>query len=298
MEGELTATKTAGHAEASGEVRSNDVAEQRKLEYFLLRYMPNVVRGEFVNIGLVMTENDKAGGFAGVHFTKDWRHARLVDPNVDVEVLEALGREIQARISDDNARADLLQQMMDSWSNLIQTSPLHQILTEDPARELSYLARALVEMPRAVEGVELEPSQRRGRRWIRSEMGNAFRAAGIWDQMMKDVPASPYTNLKDDFTFDFGYTVGNDVRLFHAVSLVDIGQETRMFPLRVAKIRPRMAQMREKRPYFTAVVEDSYDMEAEAVATVLAFMKDEEIRVERVREMARIAETARVELGA
>ena len=69
-----------------------------------------------------------------------------------------------------------------------------------------------------------------------------------------------------------------------------------MFPLRVAKVKPKMAQ--KATPRFTAVVENQYDEGNKAVKMVLAFMKDEEIRVARLQEMKEIAETAQVELGA
>jgi len=276
------------------------VTELRKFDYFLLRYVPNVVREEFVNIGLVMTESgDNGGGFAGVHFTKDWRWARRIDPHVDAEVLEALGRELEQRLADVQQRAAVLHQMMDSYSNLIQLSPMRHCVAEDPARELKELAIRLVEMPKPGELGEEEEKVARtaGRGWIRAGMSNAFRSAGIWDLLMKNVPASPYTNEKDDFTFDFGYTVGGEIKIFHAVSLVDVGPETRMFPLRVAKIGPRMAALRNAKPLFTAVVEDSFNSEDPDVLSVLAFMEDEKIRVARLQEMGAIAQTARLELG-
>jgi len=69
-----------------------------------------------------------------------------------------------------------------------------------------------------------------------------------------------------------------------------------MFPLRVAKIAPRMAKLRKAVPRFTAVVEDVFDANENAVKTVLAFMEDEKIRVARLREMPEIAATAREDL--
>ncbi len=41
------------------------MAEKRQLEFFLLRYVPNVAREEFVNIGLVMTESGHGDRFRG-----------------------------------------------------------------------------------------------------------------------------------------------------------------------------------------------------------------------------------------
>jgi Protein of unknown function (DUF3037) len=275
------------------------VSEKRKLEYFLLRYVPNAVREEFVNIGLVMTENGgDGGGFAGMHFTRDWRHARCLDVNVDVDVLEALGREIERRLGDVQQRAMLLHEMMDSYSGAVQVSPMRYCLAENPAQELKDLASRLVEIPAALSVEEVRAPRTSGRKWIHGRMANAFQAAGIWDFLNKDVPATPYTNERDKFTFDFGYAFGGEVKLFHAVSLADVGPETRMFPLRVAKIGPKMAMLRKATPVFTAVVEDAFDEVDEQVLSVLAFMKDEQIRVARLREMPEIAEVARVELRA
>jgi len=274
------------------------MTDQRKLEYFLLRYVPNVVREEFVNIGLIMTELDTDSGFAGSHMTSDWRRARAIDPNIDTEMLEAFGREVARRLSDPNERAALLFQMNDSFSNLVQLSPTEHTIAEDPARELNRLASELIEMP-AVWAPDHARSERTfGRRWLHAGMTEAFRSAGIWDSLQKDLPAAPYTNPSDPFRFDFGYAVEDEIKLFHAVSLVEVSSETRMFPLRVAKISPRMEAARAKKPRFTAVVENDYNAADEAVATVLAFMHDEQIRVARLQEMTQIAETARIELAA
>ena len=275
------------------------MAEKREFEYFLVRYVGNVVREEFVNIGVVMMERGgDGGGFAGVHFTGDWRRARALDPNVDTEILDALGREVQQRLANVDQRAQVLHQMMDGYSNAVQLSPVGRCRAEDPEKELRVLAASLVDAP-VLWSAEPDATARvSGRRWLRAQMSDAFRSAGVWELMSKDMPASPYTNEADDFTFDFGYAVQGGFKLFQAVSLVDVGQESRIFPLRVAKIRPKMTEIRKARPEFTAIVEDRYEEQDRAVRTVLAFMKDEEIRVARVREMGEIAQIARSELGA
>lgn len=260
--------------------------------------MPNVARGESVNIGLVMTENGgDGGGFAGVHITNDWRHVRCFDPQVDVEVLEAIGRDLERRLMDVNQRAAVLHQMMDSYSNLIQLSPVKHCYSENPALELKELAAKLVEIQQVGVLEEERTSRKSGRRWIHGEMSSSFRAEGVWKFLDKDLPASPYTNPTDTFTFDFAYAVGQEIKLFQAVSLVNGGPESRMFPLRVARIGPKMKTMRGMTPIFTAVSEDIYDEKDADAVSILAFMQDEGIRLARVREMPRIAEAARRELG-
>ena len=54
------------------------MADLRQLEFFLLRYVPDAVKDEFVNIGVVMLEPGANGaGFADVRFTRDWRARAL-----------------------------------------------------------------------------------------------------------------------------------------------------------------------------------------------------------------------------
>jgi hypothetical protein len=274
------------------------MAELRKLEYFLLRYVPNAVREEFVNIGLVMTEaGGDGGGFAGVHFTKDWRRAICLDPSIDVEMLEALGRDVQERLKDVHSRALLLHEMMESYSNTVQLSMMQNCVAADPEKELRELAVRLVEAPK-IDLREMVKSPRTvGRKWIHSQMSERFRTAAVWDFLQKDVPASPYTNEADDFTFDFAYSVKGEVKLFHAVSLVEKMKDAELFAFRVAKIGPKMASMKKETPRFTAMVEDSFDDANTDVISVLAMMKAEEIRVARLQEMDEIAKIARVELG-
>jgi hypothetical protein len=274
------------------------MAERKPYEFFLLRYVPNVVREEFVNIGLVMTQRGGAGGFAGSYFTKNWKRAQWLHPDIDVEMLESIGHDIQNRVADVQSLALLLHELNDQYSNAIQISEVRQCLTEDPARELKELASTLVEMSWSQQAVDPAKTQgKAGRRWLRSQMQAAFWAQGLQGFVQPDLPASPYTNEADDFTIDFGYVTGKEIKLFQAVSLVDIGQESRMFPLRVAKIASTMPGIRTETPIFTAVAEDEYDAKNKDVERILAFMKAEEIQVRHVREMPEIARRARIELG-
>jgi hypothetical protein len=279
------------------------MTERRKLEFFLLRYVPNAVRQESVNIGLIMTERVAGGGgFADVHFTKDWKRALCLFQETDVEMLEAFGREIKSRMANAQDRALLIEEMKGRFSNAIQLSAVRQVLTEDPAWEMKNLASTLVEVPWLPPAQKKKVSIRRaGRPFILSGMTGAFRGAGVLSLLTTKMPVSPYTNETDKFTFDFAYSFGpnSDVtRVFHAVSLVDLGKATEMFPFRVAKIAPKLTEMKGTKPIFTAIVEDHFDREAKGVASVLAFMKDENIKVSHLREMPMIAEVARRELKA
>src|ERR1035438_5990855 len=63
-------------------------------DFFLLRYVPDVVKQEFVNIGVVMLEVGDSG-FTDVRFTRDWRRVRCLDPEVDIELLQSYEDELR-----------------------------------------------------------------------------------------------------------------------------------------------------------------------------------------------------------
>jgi hypothetical protein len=101
------------------------MARRLQLEFFLLRYVPDAVKDEFVNIGVVMVDpgaNER--GFADVRFTRDWRRVRCLDPQADVEMLEALEREIRGQLATTHDREALLRRLEDSFANVIQLSPV------------------------------------------------------------------------------------------------------------------------------------------------------------------------------
>jgi len=112
---------------------------RRNIEYYLVRYIPAALNDSLVNIGVLAVEPD-VSKFADAKFISDWSKVTALDPDADVEVLDALRREIQILWCDPNNRTGLLRMMEDSWSNMIQLSDARSCVTEDPAREVERLA--------------------------------------------------------------------------------------------------------------------------------------------------------------
>ena len=108
-------------------------------ECFLLRYVPNVLTGEFVNIGLMMWTSDQ-GEFSDVRFRKDWDRVLKFEPDTDIEVLAAVGEEISAMLQNAPNRATAMQKLEKSLSNVIQLSDPWLVRSEDPAGEMDRLA--------------------------------------------------------------------------------------------------------------------------------------------------------------
>lgn len=281
------------------------MAEKRKLEFFLLRYVPDAVKGEFVNIGLVLFESSvNVGGFADVRFTRDWRRVRCLDPHANVPLLAALEKDVRGQLVEARDREALIRRIEDSFSNLIQVSGVKGCLSEDPAEEMRLLARLYLKRrvvspePTLILEPELEHVVGTGRRYILGKMENSFRRAGVWKLLMRGVPISAYGHTKDPFKFDFGYRVGGEIKLFHAVSMSAGADAAVLLASRYQKVASAMAQMTSTTPMLTAVVEAGLDRNKNEIGFALEMMGESQIQVAEVTEMEGIAQTARRELGA
>jgi len=110
----------------------------RQLQFFTLRYTPNIVTGKFINIAVILF--DPSGGFCGVRFVSDWQQVQAFDPDADIKMLEALGREIEGQFRSGKGE-EMLKSMDDSFSNAIQLSPGTVYLVNDlPGEEIEKLA--------------------------------------------------------------------------------------------------------------------------------------------------------------
>lgn len=269
------------------------MAEKRKLEFFLLRYVPDAVKGEFVNFGLLAVENGPNGAeLIGVRFTRDWGRVLCLDPQADLDVLSALQREMQQEIGQTKDRAALLKRMEDSFSGVVQISQAMPAFTAElPTTDIETVAKTFLEAPKLRR--TREPM---GRQRILETMNDAFKEAGVLN-FLNVVPAEPYTKPGDPFEFDFGYRVGNEMKLFHAVSLRASVDSAVVLAARYPKIAPAMAQLTATTPMLTAVTETVLDKSRKEVGFALEMMRESGIRVASEVEMAGIADVARRELG-
>jgi hypothetical protein len=266
----------------------------RPFEFFLLRYVPDVVKGEFVNIAVLLIESgaNEPGlePFADVRFARDWHRVRCLDPQADMEMLGALEREIRAELATRHGRDDLLHRFEDSFSNVIQLSPMKGCLTEDPEREIKVMASMYL------EGAQIsEKRETPGRQRIFVKMREAFEQAGVL-AFLAPVAAEPYTKKGDPFQFDFGYSVKGGIKLFHAVSLKRSVDEAMALWAGYVRTRPAMARMANAAPVLTAVIDDDLDRDKKSVQFALDMMKDDEIQIRPAAEMPMIAEAVQHEL--
>jgi hypothetical protein len=119
-------------------------------QYFVLRCMPRVDRGEFVNVGVVIFCQAAEYLDARIHLPVE--RVAALDADLDLAVLSAALSNIEAICRGDEsageaAIGDLGKRF--GWlaaprSTVLQPGPVHGGLTADPAAELTRLAEALL----------------------------------------------------------------------------------------------------------------------------------------------------------
>jgi len=119
-------------------------------EYALVRAVPRVERGEFLNVGAVLYCQARDFLGCGVDLTPD--RLRALDPGTDLEAvtaaLDGICAVCEGRVSA-GAAATGTPRARFGWltaprSTVIQAGPVHSGLTTDPGAELDRLLRRLV----------------------------------------------------------------------------------------------------------------------------------------------------------
>ncbi len=299
------------------------MAAFKQCEFFLLRYVPDVVKGEFVNLGVVLLEEGD-DGFTGVRFLRDWRRVRGLDPEADIELLESyeadLLRLLESRLPEVinyrgpmSRREWLLAQMRESFSSSLEVTPMTAVLTESPQAEIGKLAQMYLE-----SSLHAQRAQS-GRRVIYTAMRDAFEHAGVWQFMQKDIAVAQYTRPGDPLKIDCGYRVpalsaGSDrtaqqstglrsmldtdamLHLFHALSLATDVNSAKVLAYSYSDMRENLHAAEHATSELTAITEDELDPHDEAVAFALATLQQSDIAVAHLSDMPQIANRARIEL--
>ena len=273
--------------------------ERKQCEFQLIRYVPDPVKNEFVNIGVVL----RAGEQSMLRFTRDWGRVRCLDPDADTQMLEALEIEVGHRLRTQPANhpRPILGLLQDSLSNGLQITETKAYLAETFLAGLEDLMRLYVDTPRR------ERSQRRsGRSALVAIMRTRFEEAGVWTLMRKQIAAADYTKAGDPLRIDCGYRNGV-VKMFQAVSLETDAVDAKLLAFSAQSLREGVFRVEKAELLLTAIIEpigwpegDSEPMEESTVRYKYAFdtMQENQIRVLTTTDLPNIAETARRELRA
>jgi Protein of unknown function (DUF3037) len=125
------------------------MSERQPFEYAVLRIVPRVERGEFVNGGVLVY--CRALDYLGAAVHVDAARLRALDPEADVEhvtaVLESIAETCGTEGDGPAASEEIGRRFR--WltaprSTVVQAGPVHTGLTADPAAETQRLLQVLV----------------------------------------------------------------------------------------------------------------------------------------------------------
>jgi Protein of unknown function (DUF3037) len=195
---------------------ATDEEPKNMFQYRILRYMPNLLRDEWVNIGVLLEEmTGLHRGMRLIEEPAEFARVRRLHPDADEELLRGLGPEFDARLRGSALEvANYLQKLEHNLSNTLQFSQPKGLLAENFDAELDRLYREQVTPPARRAGGLLQNT----RDWMRSKLNDVFRRHRILGKLEHRVRVEGFTQPGDPMRLDYGYQ--NGVRGFiQSVSL-------------------------------------------------------------------------------
>jgi Protein of unknown function (DUF3037) len=180
-----------------------------------VRYTPNLVRDEWVNIGILLFNS--ATGERRLRLIEDeeeYRRVRRLQPQADEALLRAL-RDLEERLQSAEALAgpgDLpsgnggaWQRLLAKWdntlSNALQLASQKGVLATDLDAELERLYSDHVAVQYSPGRVGAPGSRAR----VRSYCSQVFRQAHLWERIEKSVRVEKWTLPGDPLRIDYSY---------------------------------------------------------------------------------------------
>lgn len=125
------------------------MSESCNVEYFLLKYVPNVIEDASILIAAILVDpEDLENGMCTIRVAADWRNkVRFLDPGSDLEILEAILTEIRDQLLSKQQRSEIIRQMEDSFSNVLRVSRRGRCSVAPTPENIEALTWRLLENP-------------------------------------------------------------------------------------------------------------------------------------------------------
>ncbi len=186
--------------------------------YQILRYTPNLLRDEFLNIGVLLHAPEEKRVRVRLLEETDFGRLRRLHPHADLELLRTLEADLEKQFQENADQPEnLLSRMDQNLSNVLQLSPRKGLRARDFEAEMQRLYDELVAPPayRSALGAAVENSVA----WIRSRTKEIFRRAGIFGGMRHGVAVSEFTFQGDPLRIDHSYRRNGTRGFVHAIAL-------------------------------------------------------------------------------
>lgn len=224
------------------------------LAYHILRYVPNLVRDEWVNIGVLIF--NPLTGERRLRLIEDqieYNRVRRLHPTMDEGVLRALRDDLEDRLDPEAGSGPaiplerILKKCDETLSNTLQIAPQKGVLADDLDAELERLYSDHVAVPRLPSRV----GQPGNRATIRSYCAQVFKQGQIWGRLQKSVRVAEFTFPGDPSRLDYSYRRNGTRGFVHALSVSRTPQEAKSLVYNARHIAEKASYPTE----FTAVTD-------------------------------------------
>jgi hypothetical protein len=257
------------------------------LRYRILRYTPNLVRDEWVNIGVLL--EDSGGERRAIKLIEDdseFARVRRLHPAADDALLRNLSSEFDARLKAPAAEvAKYLEKLEQTLSNAVQLSPQKGVLAEDFDAELDRLYHDHVAPPPRTRGGIIEST----RGWIKARLNDVFRRRRV-PRLARNIRVEEFTQPGDPMRLDYGYT--NGVRGY--LQAVALGRDTtqgKVLAYTAERIRERWPEAE-----FTAITELEPVWDNLRHQFMVKLFEEQQIAIVPLNRVEKFAEELRVRL--
>ena len=207
--------------------------------YHVVRYQPNLIRDEWVNIGVLLL--DPASGRVRQRWLEepsDFARLRRLHPAADEELLLRLPAQFDRQFAGRELdSAAILEKFDETLSNALQLSPRKGVLTLDPDAELDRVFQDQVEPLREARRGVVEI---RTRSDVRARAADFFRTEKILRLMQRGVRVEEFTAPGDPMRIDFSYRRNSTRGFVHSVALGRDPGQAKLLAYTAGAIRERV----------------------------------------------------------
>ena len=259
------------------------------LSYRVLRYTPNLMRDEWVNVGIILEDPGRQVARARlIEDDAEILRVRRLHPGADEAVLRGLPASFRAELSSTGASGAWIEKMDQTLSNILQFGPQTAVLSEDFDAELERLYHAYVAVPpRSGHSTILENT----RAWIRMKLTDVFRRHRILAKMEKGVPVEQFTQPGDPMRIDYGYRFNGTRGYLQAFSLARDPAQAKVLAYTAECIRARHANSE-----FAAITETVPLAQNPRHQFIVRLFEEQKISVVPLSQVEMFAEHLRIRL--
>jgi hypothetical protein len=216
------------------------------LAYRIIRYTPNLVRDEWVNIGvLVFHPQTGERRLRLIEDQDEYNRVRRLHPGADEALLRALRDDLETRLDSGSGAnggsvsAFPWQNVLSKWdetlSNALQIAPQKGVLAEDLDAEAERLYSDHVAVPRRSTRQGLPGSRSN----VRKYCDQVFRANRIWDRLQKSVRVAEFTFPGDPARIDYSYRRNGMRGFVHALSATRSPSDAKLLAYTAKRIQEK-----------------------------------------------------------